>query len=674
MDAVKEDLKPTSKKSEGDVLKEIKDRFQQAYDYWNWHYNDALLDLHFYDGDQWPVDLKRDRVSEGRPCLTINKLPAFVDQVIGDLRMNQPAIQVSPVDSNGDPETAKILSGLIRNIEQQSEAEVAYDTAAESAIICGYGYFRVNTQYADDDRFEQDIVIERIKNPFSVFFDPLASKFDRSDSRFCFVTEKMAKDDFIRAYGLDASGRWDNHYDRNPFWGDDKSIRIVEYWVKEPVQKKLSLFQNQNSPSLFVSDKPLTKDLIAQMEADGLKLVKTRDVESHRVLWYKATSSQILEGPLDWSGKYIPIIPVLGKELNIEGQTKYRGVIRYAKDSQQLYNYSRSTGAELTSLAPKSPYLVTSKQVSKYTHFWDNAHKRNFPYLPYDLDPSNPQVIPHRSEPIQASSAIQSEIMMSDQELHDTTGLQQASLGQKSNEKSGRAIMARQREGDVGSYAFYDNMGRSIKLLGRILIDLIPKVYDTARMIRVMEPDNKSQVVAVNQQMQPGFDPAKEAMSKIYDLTVGKYDVVVKMGPSYTTAREETAQNMIQFMQATPQAGMLIADLFAKSLDWPGAEEIEKRMKAMLPPQVQVAAGIIPPPKPDPMAEQIKQLQIKMAELEAALKQAEVEGKTIENEGKMIENRQEAVKLGRIHRGLPPEPQPPRPPVAKPKSPGGGHA
>ncbi len=630
---------------EQDIIQEIKSRFREAHDASDQIFQDALDDLNFIKGDtQWPADLKAQRESDGRPCLVINKIPVFADQVIGDIRQNEPSIKIKPVDSKADPETAQILTGLIRNIEIQNDAEIAYDTAAESAVICGIGAWRLGTEYTDDDQFEQDIIINRIKNPLTIYWDPAAQKWDKSDARFCFVTEKIPKDEFERLYPDASNSPFEGGKDRDYAWGDDKTTRIVEYFVKEPVKKTLYLVQKMTpvGPSeIFVTE----------MKPDPMKLgpewrtLKERKVESYKIKWYKASQVEILEGPQDWPGKYIPIVMLYGKELNIENQTSYRGIVRNAKDPQRLYNYSRSTGAEVISLAPKAPYLVTAKMIGNYQTFWDNAHKRSYPYLPYETDPTSPLAKPYREQPISANTGIQQEIMISDQEMHDTTGLQLASLGKKSNEKSGRAILARQREGDVANYAFYDNLARSMRYSGRIIVDLIPKIYDTPRILRILNRDGSDKFVPVNQPI-PMQGPNGEAMSKVFDLTVGKYDVVVSIGPSFSTEREEAAENMIAFINAIPAAGPLVADLLAKNMDWPGADEIEKRLKLLLPPQLQTPAtgtgGGPPPPPPAPSPDPMAIMAMKKAEAEA--------------QGASLAVEEKFHRLQRLKRGEPTEP------------------
>lgn len=616
-------MKESSEKKE--ILQEIRDRFQEAMDYWDPIFTACIDDLKFFrnkDNEQWPEDVKKAREADERPCLTINKLPAFADQVIGDIRQNEPSIKVKPVDSKADPDTAEVITGLIKNIENQSNAEVAYDTAAESAAICGFGAFRILTDYANDDSFDLDIKIKRMKNPFTVYYDPQAQEADYSDARYCFVTSRIPKDDFEAEYPGKTAMPADGKFDGSQYWGDDKTIRVVEYFRKVPEKKTFILVKSPQG-QLFTTDQMPSGEEVAFLMAQGWEILKKRVAVVNKIVWYKASAGDILEGPTDWPGKFIPIALVTGKELNIEGETDYRGVVRHAKDPQRLYNYNRSTAAETIALAPKAPYLVTSKMVGPYLEKWNLAHKKTYPFLPYDPDPAIQGAMPKREEPIQVNTGIQAEIMIADQEIHDTTGMQLASLGKKSNEKSGKAILARQREGDVGNFVYYDNLGRSMKFAGKVILDLIPKTYDSARIIRVLNPDSSEKTVAINQPF-----PGPDGKPRVFDLTVGKYDVVVSVGPSFTTQREEAAASMMEFIAAVPAAGPLIGDLLAKNLDWPGSQTIAKRLKALLPPALQTGEDgqpPAPPPPPDPMMVKAQMLQMKQVEAETQKKALEAE-------------------------------------------------
>ena len=601
------------------LVKELRERFQEAQDAAAPMYQEMIADLEFTEGAQWPDAVKADREADGRPCLVIDKLSVFADQVKGDIRQNEPTIKVKPVDSGGDPDVAAIFQGLIRDIQVRSNAEIAYDTAAESAVDCGFGAFRIVTEYCDDTGFDQHIRIRRIKNPFTVFFDPVAQEWDKSDARYVFVTERIPREDFKRLYPDAAIVDFSSSRDKDPQWADDKTIRVAEYFVKKAETRKLYLLESPFTQEQKTSD---TKE-------EGWTVLKERPVKETKVVSYKTNGRDILEGPDEWPSKYFPICGVWGKELNIEGRTVYRGIIRKAKDPQRLYNYSRSHSAEITALAPKVPYLVTAKMIGNYQRIWDTAHRKSYPYLPIDVDPALPS-FPKRAEPITQSTAIMAEIQIADQEMHDTTGLQQSNMGQKSNEQSGRAILARQREGDIANFAFYDNLGRAVQYAGRVLVDMIPRVYDTARVVRIIGEESQERFVPINQPVQVE-QPGGSAIEKVFDLSVGEYDVVVSIGPAFSTQRDEALQGLMDFINAVPPAGPLIGDIMARNMDWPGAQEVEQRLKMLLPPQL---GG--PPPPPDPNAPQPEPPD-PFLELEGQKRQAEIEGMLLDNRGKRWE-------------------------------------
>lgn len=619
-----------------DIIREIRARFREAETHTEDQYRDCVDDLNFLNGDQWPRDLKADRESDGRPCLVINKMPTFSDQVSGDIRQNTPTIKVKPVDSDADPDVAEIYTGLIRNIEVQSSAGVAYDTAGESAVNCGIGAFRIVTEYADDGVFDQDIRIKRVKNPLTIYWDPMAQEFDKCDAKYAIITEKMDREEYKKQYPKASVQEFQASRDKNDAWsGEEKSIRIAEYFRKEPARKKLYLLQDPGTGEQYVRNEKI----------EGFDVIKERDIESHKIEWFKTNGHEILEGPTEFPSYYIPIVMVYGKELNIEDESIYRGVIRHAKDPQRLYNYSRSTNAEVVSLAPKSPWIVTAKNIGAYKTMWDQAHKRNYPYLPFKPDPKNPQFVPQRQPPIPQNTGLQTEILISDQEIHDTTGLQLASLGKESNEKSGKAIQARQREGDTANFAYYDNLARALTYAGKVIVDMIPRIYDTARIIRILGEGDEDKFVPVNQPVEIP-QPGGGVMERVFDLTTGKYDVTVTIGPSYQTQREEAADNIMAFITAVPQAGVLLGDLIAKYQDWPGAQEIEKRLKTMLPPGLADdgnGQGPEQPPQDQPPPPEAIE-----AESKAQLAHAKVEGQVLDNKltEEKIKNEQLKRQMG----------------------------
>lgn len=544
------------------LLAEALTRFQKAEDFERENRELATEDFRFAAGEQWPDEVKFQRERGNRPCLTFNRLPQFIRQVTGDARQNKPSVRVIPVDGGADKDMASVLNGLIRNIEAQSQAEEAYISAFENAVTGGIGGgWRIVTEYANDDTFEQDIRIKRINNPFAIWWDPAAKEFDKSDARWCFVSEWVTKEVFEQKYPKHTPTDWEQEYRGRigRHWINDDRVRLAEYWVKKTIKKEIGLIEGQ---VIEVTD--ATKHLPFEMK---------REVDRFEVCRYLLSGHAVLEGPSIFPSQYIPIVPCYGPEEWIDDRIRHISLIRYAKDPMRMYNYWQSTIAEKIALSPKDPWLVTPDMIAGLERFWNKANVDNSPYLPYNPDPSGNR--PSRVPPANVNTA---EIQQANQAIEDikaTTGIYDASLGAGGNETSGRAIIARQREGDNATFAWVDNLSRSIQQTGKILIDLIPKIYDTQRVVRVLGEDGVDEMVEINQLVGGEI---------VNDITVGKYDVEVVVGPSYKTRRLESADSMLAFIQAVPQAGAVASDLVAKTMDWPGADEFAERLRKTLPP------------------------------------------------------------------------------------------
>ncbi|TXH56895.1 MAG: hypothetical protein E6Q97_05550 [Desulfurellales bacterium] len=577
--------------SDNDILKTALKQFKRAEDNESDNRKAFREDIRFARlSDQWPDTVKKQRESDQRPCLTINKVAPVIRQVVNDSRQNRPAITVRPVDSQADKDTAEIITGLIRNIEQTSDADIAYDTAIDNAVSGGFGYFRVNLDFANDidpagdltqldaSAFEKDIKLERIVNPLSVYGDPDSTSASSDDWNVAFVTEDMTHEAFKARWPKANLDSFQGTDEQRPEWINEKSVRVAEYWTREKTEKAIIAvaYPDETTAILALEDFEKRQQEIAAL--GGQPIGPPRAIPSWKVTQRFITGTQVLETN-DWLGKYIPIIPVYGDEVYCEGQRYLRSIIRDAKDANRMFNYGRTTPTELVALAPIAPWIIEEDALVDEDK-WDTANKISHSYLEYRKGAQKPERNPFSSIP---AGALQEALNAAD-DIKSTTGIYDASLGAKSNETSGRAIMARQREGDVSSFHFIDNLTRSIRHAGRVVLDLIPKVYSTPRMIRVLGEDGEANSVPINGMMPGGMDEQSQAAQKVYDLRVGRYDLAVTAGPSFTTRREETATQMIEMIRAYPDAAPVIGDLLAKNLDWPGADEIADRLKALAPP------------------------------------------------------------------------------------------
>ena len=581
-----------------DILEAALKAYATARDYWRENQQAAKEDLQFARlGIQWDEAIRKQRELEQRPCLTFNKMPAFIRQVVNDARQNKPAIKVHPQDSGADPRTAEIINGLIRNIETTSDADVAYDTAIEHAVGQGFGYWRINTAYTDDDVFDQDIVIERVANPFTVYGDPRSSLADSSDWNVAFIVSTMTRDEFEAEYPDAERVNWEHDFRNCADWLDGDDVTVAEYWTREKV--KGTIVALSDGSILKAEEYEEHKD---EAEAAGIQVIGSKETESYKVTQRIMSGAEILK-EVEWAGKYIPIVPVYGDEvIDEDGRRHFRSLIRDAKSAQQMLNYWRTTTTEMVALAPKAPFIGHEKAFELDPN-WSTANSAAHPYLMVPDGTEIPQRQPFAGVP---AGALQEALNAAD-DMKAIIGIYDASLGARSNETSGRAIMARQREGDVSTFHFIDNLSRAIRHGGRILLDLIPKVYTTERMIRVLGEDLKKG--PQNVQIAPTGQPFQEqqapdgSMMAIYDITAGKYDLTVAVGPSYTSRREEVTEILTEVMRSVPDSAVFLVGRLARMLDLPDAEELGREMDTLNPAKQQQ------PQIPPEMQQQMEQMQ-----------------------------------------------------------------
>ena len=590
-----------SKGGSEEILTVARSRMKTAMAAFSETREDELDDLRFYAGSsdnqwQWPADVLQTRGAvqgqtiNARPCLTINKLPQHVHQVTNEQRMNRPGIKVIPADDKADVDVADVFNGVIRHIEYISDADVAYDTACENQVSYGEGYIRLLTEYCDEDTFDQDIKIGRIRNSFSVYMDPMIQDPTGADARWCFITEDLTKAEYERMYPdaapistLMSLGVGDQSISQ---WIGENTIRIAEYFYIEYEKHTLNLYPgNQTAFSGTPEDKTLRMMF-------G-KPLRTREADRKKVKWCKINGYDILE-EREWAGAYIPVVRVVGNEFEVDGQMYVSGLVRNAKDAQRMYNYWVSQEAEMLALAPKAPFIGYGGQFEGYEQQWKTANTNNWPYLEVNPDVTDGQgavlPLPQRAQPPMASSGLLQAKAGAAEDIKSATGQYNASLGMTSNERSGKAILARQREGDIGTYHYVDNLARAIRHIGRQLVDLIPKIYDTERIARIIGEDGEPDTVKMNPMQEEPVkrivDQEGNLIEKVYNPGVGKYDVRVITGPGYATKRQEALESMAQLLQGNPQLWQVAGDLFVKNMDWPGAQDLAKRFKKTIDPKV----------------------------------------------------------------------------------------
>lgn len=540
----------------------------------------ALDDLKFVGLDQWDPDVRAARQRQGRPCLTVNVMPQFIGQVIGERRLNETAIKVSP-RKDATVAMANTRGDIIKSIEEFSRAKRVYDNALEAQVTCGISNFRIVMDYAENDAFEQDLFIKHIPNPLAVVWDRMGVDITGKDARHCFVQDTMPRNVYDATFPDNpCPGEMGDDMTQTSFsagWFDKDIVRVTEFWRMIEKIRELCLYADGSVVDVTDMD---PADYMPLAYRDKTGKAKIRRAPKTYAQMHLITSFDILEGPYELPLTRLPIIKVTGREVQVgEDRVRY-GLIRFAKDAQRMRNYWRSVMVETLAMAPKNQWLAEHKAVKGREDEFRDAHLSGDPLLVFN-DGAEP---PQRQMPPPIPAAVLQEIQMNVQDIKDTTGLQDASLGMRSNEISGRAIQARKQEGDVATIIFHDNLNESISEGGDVLNQLLGICYDTTRVLRAIGADTKHRSVTVNDPNDPDS----------IDLTQGKYDTSIETGPSFTTAREQAADAMMQAIQVAPQLMQIAGDLIVKNQDWPGAQEIADRLKKTIPPQLLDPADMSP--------------------------------------------------------------------------------
>lgn len=613
-DPVKANYVPEGFDSAEEFIDDMREQYQHDVDYDRINRYEAIDDLRFAAGEQWdPVVLQQRK---GLPNLVINTIPQFTAQLVGDWRESRKAIKVVP-SNDSDTDIADIREDLVRNIEMQSRADRSYDQAFESMIQCGDGAFKVTVEYSKDDVFDQDVFIRPIEDALSVVWDRFSVDPTGRDARRVFVDDRIPKDEFQRKWPSAGGGSdllQEDRIDRVTLagWMDDESFRVTEYWRMVERQKTMALFE---SGQMYEIDDTNMQDIIEKHGAP----VKTRVVWVRYAQMHYCSGSAILAGPYEYRLNRLPIIRMSGRIVNVAGRRVRYGLVRFMKDPARLKNFWRSIAAEQLGYAPKAQWLATQSAIEGRQEAFRKAHLTRDPLLIVNDEAVIGQNI-QRIEPPAAQNAIFQEVAMNTQDMKDVSGIQDASLGMRSNETSGKAIMNRQHEGDIASQTYYDNADAALLEAGDVINQLIPLIYDGTRVIRLVGKDESIKFQRINDPMDPHS----------IDLASGMFDVALSTGASYTTRRAEAADAMMNAIQVWPELMQIAGDLVVKAQDWPGAEELAERLQKTVPPQFltpeQQKENGGPPPVSPQMVQQAQQMIQQLQAENAALKQ----DKTIE--------------------------------------------
>lgn len=618
-DEEKPDLKkpdfdlPDGYESESVFLQEMRDLFAQDNEFDRLNREAAIEDLKFLIGEQWDDMVRLRREAARKPTLTINRLPAFLAQVVGQRRMNETTINVVP-DSGGTQAVAGIRKGLIRNIQKQSRADLAYDKALEGAASCGIGNFGVELDYQSEEVFEQVIKVVQYPDHLSVLWDRMLSIPDGQDAGHVFVIDTMTQDDFYKTWPwatpADVMVDWTMRGDmRLNGWIAQNDVRIVSYWRMRTRKRTVALMDDGTTQDITdkLEDEQTKMDTLShviQRPEDGTPIM--REVNKKFAELYLCSGTDILEGPYQLPISRVPVFRVPGWEINVGNYRHRWGLIRFAKDPQKLHNYWRSVIAEKIMQTPRAVWAAADTAVQGREQQWRNSHLSDDSLLVWNAESGQK---PERVPPAQVEDSLLGQAEITSQDIKDVTNIHEANLGMPSNEVSGVAIMARQRVSDTGTVLYHDNLNQAIEEAGRVINELIPVCYDTPRIVKVIGDDAKENMQIINATGDPGS----------IDLSVGRYSVSVTTGPSYATKRIEAAASMEALANAMPQVLATSIDLIVDAQDWPGKEKIVERLRKTLPPGLLDPEEMTPQIQASAAAQQQEQAQAKQASLAMAM-------------------------------------------------------
>ncbi len=602
-----------------------------------------LDELKFSHGDQWRDEDRMQRQLDRRPCVTVNKTDTFIRAVVNNTREQRPRVRIHPVSGGADIQRAQVRQGLMRHIEVNSNADVAYDTAADYQARIGLGYFRITADYITERSFDQELFIKEIKNPFSVYFDPSSTQPDGLDAQWCVIVDRIKRSDFKLQYpkaieqDFDSSGEGDS---RNS-WSTKEEIMIAEYWRVEYTPDKL--FKLADGTCIFKSEAPEGAD-IGDFVGNSI-IVDVRESMKRVVKWSKVTKTQELE-KRDWPGRYIPVIPVYGSEMLQNGKVMRFGMTRNLMDPQRMYNFWRSQETEFAALAPKAPWLIVEGQTENHEDEWASANIKNHATLTWKpvLDEAgNPTPPPQRISPQAIPVASVNAAMSASEDLKAVAGMFDPALGAPGQETSGTMVSQRQKQSDLSQFHLYDNLTRSIRACGIICNDLFKYYYNGTRVIRIIGDDGVPDTVTINEQ---------KADEILNDITIGEYDVVMETGPGYSTKREESLEAMMTMLRFFPQLGELAGDLIVSQMDFPAAQALVDRLR-MANPLAQIEKDI--PENLDPEAKQIVgqlmgQLQQTKQALQALQQEKDAKVFGVQEREKAITDREVMTQMAETQR------------------------
>ena len=592
-------------------------QWREAKQYWSGVYEQAVDDYKFSLGlNQWDEKDRKARARKNRITLTLNQLDPYANNVVNDITQSRLAIQVSPLDSKASVDTAEVLQGIIRNIEKRSRMSRVLSTVTSHAVRAGIGWMRVTTDYANNDNFDQEAKVEVVEDFSTVFIDPVSCGTLGALPEYAFVEHTYSKDRFEDLYPDAQPISFDDAQS-----GQDDSVTVVEYYLrcyKADTLYRIILVEDGSEQILNKEEKKILDD----------NQIPYEEIEKRRINlpYVKIFILNGEEKPIDESefpAEYIPIVPVIGKRVIVDGEIEYHSLIRQGRDSQVMFNFYKSTNMELLKLQPRAAWTGYVGSFETKKEQWARANIEDIAVLEHDaVYDLNNQLLPPpmRQQPIQANPTLMAEAENARKDIMMAIGMPEAAMGYKSNEISGVALRQRRLEGDNATFHFVDNVAESIAQIGTILVDVIPRITTGSQIVRITGEDGVDQNVPINTPFVREGDQVKAATTArydgIYQLGVGKYDVSVDVGPSYASRNQETADKLIQLINARPDIAPVVGDVLFEVLDLgTQGKRIAQRLKSQIPPEML---------EDDPNAAKLAAASTAMQQLEAKIGEYEM--------------------------------------------------
>ncbi len=614
------------------IIAEARERWQRCDEHEEKQRKRILAAKEFRAGNQWDPDILAARQGKNaiqgvaaeppKPCLTMDRLSQPVRQVSNQIKTSNFSISVTPNGHGADDDTAAIIKGFLRRTQNKAKDEKPIEWAAEDAIVGGLGWFRLRTDYVDSNPdpdagievFDQEPVIERIPNNLSVYDDPSAVKPTRIDSLYRFITEDIAKEEFKKRWpwadtrGLDdfmASGD-----KKMASWVTQDIIRIAEYWrVTHEYELWVALADGSTRQLPYKHGKERLK---VPDDVDGVQVEAHRVIPRPKVEGKKINAIQVLE-ELPWTGSWIPTIPILGEEMNVDGDIILRGMISEAMDAQRMVNWTYSEGISILSLATKSDMMVPADAVANYADIWKTRNTQNHGYMPYDqYDASGRQLnepVRTQGEPANLQAAVEM-MRISEDGIKAITGYYDSGLGATDNRTlSGRAKQAEIQQSELGAANYGAGVMMALVCLDNMIVEILPKITRPGQVLHILGADDKTDKVIVGQHFKKEGGEVipltpEEAQSlgpgvaQFFDPGKGRYAITAKIEKGSATKREEGAAALGELIpHLPPEMAAVATPDYVEQLDFEGSHGIAEKLRRALPPQLQDKPedGSIPP-------------------------------------------------------------------------------